>query len=58
MIDEDQATFEASIKLSDAYNNKITAFLNTGNKMNLKPGEYMQTYSAILKVCDELDRAA
>jgi len=32
-------------------------YLNTG-KMDMKPGQYMKTYTIIIRMCDEQDKAA
>jgi hypothetical protein len=48
---------EECLRKVDSYVPKIMDYLTTG-KMNMKPGLYMDTYTDILKMCDEFDKAA
>jgi hypothetical protein len=56
-MDQEEITLEDCKKEIDTYLSKIMSYLKTG-KMDIKPGQYMQTYTSIIRMCDEQDKAA
>ena len=55
-MDDDEITIEDCQQEIDSYLSKIMEYLKTG-KMNMKPGQFMTTYTTIIRICDEQDKA-
>ena len=55
-MDDQHMTFDECKGLINQYVSKINEYLRSG-KMDMKPQLYMQTYTSIVKICDENDKA-
>jgi hypothetical protein len=56
-MNQDDITFDDCMREINFYKEKIMQYLNTG-KMDMKPNQYMTTYTFIIRMCDEYDKAA